>query len=158
MNSADKMAAKIEPSKRLTSGATGSIDKLDEQLRVSVEALLHPSPPRPPVEEIGDLLSAINHHLDEQSSEREAIHRSLVARARLAKVRPLSGRHLYRGCRHLALAILRRSSKADDRDKNLAIWLVAGDQADDRELGHASAAGSRCKRRQYSENARRFFS
>lgn len=69
MNPADKMAAKIKPTERPTAGVAGSIDKLDEQLRVSVEALLHPSPPRPPVEELDDLLSAIDRHLDEESSE-----------------------------------------------------------------------------------------
>ena len=56
MGPADEMAAKIEPTERPLAGAVaGSIDKLDEQLRVSVEALLHPSPPRKPVEELDDL-------------------------------------------------------------------------------------------------------
>ena len=46
MNPADETAAKIEPTERQLAGVVpGSIDKLDEQLRVSVEALLHPSPP-----------------------------------------------------------------------------------------------------------------
>ena len=79
MNPADKMTAKIEPTERPTAGVAGSIGKLDEQLRVSVEALLHPSPPRPPVEELDALLSAIDRHLDEESSERKAIYRSLAA-------------------------------------------------------------------------------
>ena len=47
--------------------AAGSIDQLDEQLRVSVEALLHPSPPPKP--ELDDLLSGITHHLDDEASE-----------------------------------------------------------------------------------------
>jgi hypothetical protein len=47
MDPADEMAAKIEPTEHQSAGAVaGSIDKLDEQLRVSVEALLHPSPRR----------------------------------------------------------------------------------------------------------------
>ena len=67
MNPADEMAAKLEPN-----GAVAAFnDKLDEQLRVSIEALLHPSPPREPVEELDDLLLAISHHLDDEASERK---------------------------------------------------------------------------------------
>src|SRR5437660_1577266 len=80
MNPADEMAAKIEPAERPSAGAVaGSIDKLDEQLRVSVEALLHPSPPRKPVEELDELISAISLHLDQESSERKAIYGRLLA-------------------------------------------------------------------------------
>jgi hypothetical protein len=57
----------------------GSNDKLDERLRVSVEALLHPSPPPKPVEEVDDLLSAISHHLDDETSERKEIYNRLLA-------------------------------------------------------------------------------
>ena len=57
----------------------GSDDKLDEQLRVSVEALLHPSPLPKPVEEVDDLLLAISHHLDDEASERKVIRNSLLA-------------------------------------------------------------------------------
>ena len=79
MDPADEMAVKIVPTERPTGGAVaGSIDKLDEQLRVSVEALLHPSPPRPPVDELGDLLSAIDHHLDDEASERKKIYNRLL--------------------------------------------------------------------------------
>src|SRR5690348_12173489 len=74
MNPADELAAKIRPTER-----PASIDKLDQQLRVSVEALLHPSPPRPPAEELDDLLSAINHHLDQETSERKKIYYRLGA-------------------------------------------------------------------------------
>src|SRR5215469_14178332 len=74
MNPADEIAAKIGPTER-----PAPIDKLDEQLRVSVEALLHPSPPRPPVEELDDLLSAINHHLDQETAERKKIYYRLGA-------------------------------------------------------------------------------
>jgi len=74
MNPADEIAAKIGPT-----GRPAPIDKLDEQLRVSVEALLHPSPPRPPVEELDDLLSAINHHLDQETAERKKIYYRLGA-------------------------------------------------------------------------------
>jgi hypothetical protein len=80
MDPADEMAAKIEPTEHQSAGAVaGSIDKLDEQLRVSVEALLHPSPPPKPVEELDDLLSGITHHLDDEASERKAIYNRLVA-------------------------------------------------------------------------------
>jgi hypothetical protein len=75
MNPADEMAAKLE-----SNGAVArSDDKLDEQLRVSVEALLHPSPPRKPVEELDDLLSGISHHLDDETSQRKAIYYRLGA-------------------------------------------------------------------------------
>ncbi|MFZ1151180.1 MAG: hypothetical protein WAR76_15820 [Xanthobacteraceae bacterium] len=80
MSPADKMAAKIERTERPSAGAVaGSIDKLNEQLRVSVEALLYPSPPRKPVEELDDLLLAINHHLDQETSQRKAIYYRLAA-------------------------------------------------------------------------------
>jgi hypothetical protein len=55
----------------------GSDDRIDEQLRVSVKELLHLSPPPKP--ELDDLLSAITHHLDQEASERKAIHHRLVA-------------------------------------------------------------------------------
>jgi hypothetical protein len=71
MSHADEMAAKTEPS---AGAVASSIDQLDEQLRASVEALVHPSPPRKPVEELDDLLSAITHHLDQEASERKAIY------------------------------------------------------------------------------------
>jgi hypothetical protein len=111
MNPADKMAAKIEPTERPRAGVTGSIDKLDEQLRVSVEALLHPSPPRPPVDELDDLLSAINHHLDEESSERKAIHRSLAAIGNKMRGRGSPGftRYLVAICMGVAAALLWQS-------------------------------------------------
>jgi hypothetical protein len=80
MNPADEMAAKIGPAERQSAGAAaGVIDKLDEQLRVSVEALLHPSPPPKPVGEVDDLLLAISHHLDDEASERKAIRNRLLA-------------------------------------------------------------------------------
>jgi hypothetical protein len=78
MNLADVEAAKLAPTERPSAGAaTGSIDKLDEQLRVSVDALLHLSPP--PAPELDDLLSAISHHLDTEASERKAIRHRLLA-------------------------------------------------------------------------------
>src|SRR6516225_3733910 len=72
MNPADEMAAKIGSSESQSAGAAaGVIDKLDEQLRVSVEALLHPRPPPEPVEEVDDLLLAISRHIDNEASERK---------------------------------------------------------------------------------------
>jgi hypothetical protein len=80
MNPADEMAAKIGRTERQPAdAAAGAIDKLDEQLRVSVEALLHPSPPLKPVEEVDALLLAISHHLDDEASERKAIRNRLLA-------------------------------------------------------------------------------
>ena len=73
------MDAKIEPIERQSYGAAaGSDDRLDEQLRVSVEALIQPSPPSKPVEQLDGLLLAISHHLDQEVSQRKAIHHRLV--------------------------------------------------------------------------------
>ena len=78
MKLADEKAAKLVSTERLPAGAAaGSIDKLDEQLRVSVDALVHLSPP--PTPELDDLLSAISHHLDGEASERKAIRHRLLA-------------------------------------------------------------------------------
>jgi hypothetical protein len=80
MNPADEMAAKIGRTERQSAdAAAGVIDKLDEQLRVSVEALLHPSPPLKPVEEVDALLLAISRHLDDEASERKAVRNRLLA-------------------------------------------------------------------------------
>src|SRR5262249_12394954 len=80
MNPADEMAAKLGPTEAQSNGAAaGAIDKLDEKLRVSVEALLHPDPPPAPVEEVDDLLLAISRHLDDEASERKAIRNRLLA-------------------------------------------------------------------------------
>jgi hypothetical protein len=96
MNPADEMAAKIGRTERESAGAAaGVIDKLDEQLRVSVEALLHPSPPPKPVEEVDDLLLAISHHLDNEASERKAIRNRLLA------IENAMGRLASRGFRYL---------------------------------------------------------
>jgi hypothetical protein len=78
MSPVDEKAAKLAPTERLPAGAAaGSIDKLDQQLRVSVDALVHLSPP--PTPELDDLLSAISHHLDGEASERKAIRHRLLA-------------------------------------------------------------------------------
>jgi chromosome segregation ATPase len=73
----------------------GSNDKLDEKLRVSVEALLHPSPPSIPAEEVDDLLLAITHHLDDEALERKKIHN------RLRAIENEMGRLTSRGFRYL---------------------------------------------------------
>src|SRR5262249_39136742 len=73
-------AAKIGPTERQPDGAAaGAIDKLDEKLRVSVEALLHPDPSPAPVEEVDALLLAISRHLDDEASERKVIRNRLLA-------------------------------------------------------------------------------
>jgi hypothetical protein len=102
MNPGDEAAVKIVPSERPSSGAAaGSIDQLDEQLRVSVEALLNLSPPPKP--ELDDLLSAITHHLDDEASERRAIHYRLLAIENEVKKR---GSRRPRGFRRYLVAIL----------------------------------------------------
>jgi len=78
MNPAGEEAVKTTPTECPSAGAAaGSIDKLDEQLRVSVDALLHLTPP--PTPELDDLLSTISHHLDNEASERKAIRHRLLA-------------------------------------------------------------------------------
>jgi hypothetical protein len=78
MNPADELAAKIVSTERPSaSAAASSIDKLDEKLRISVDALMHLDPPPKP--ELDDLLSAISHHLDNEASERKAIRHRLLA-------------------------------------------------------------------------------
>ena len=69
MNPADGEAAKLVP----TEG------QLDERLRVSVEALLHPSPSAIPADDVDGLLLAISHHLDHEASERKKIYNRLLA-------------------------------------------------------------------------------
>jgi hypothetical protein len=78
-----------------TSHQSKPAEDLDEQLRVSVEALLHPNPPPKPVEEVDDLLFAISHHLDDEASERKAI------RNRLAVIDNAMERLASRGFRYL---------------------------------------------------------
>ena len=77
MSLADQEAVKTVPAELRSAGAAAGVDKLDEQLRVSVDALRHLSPP--PVPELTDLLSAISHHLDEEASERKAIRNRLLS-------------------------------------------------------------------------------
>src|SRR5215468_12770061 len=79
MNPADEEAAKIVPTERLLSGAAAPDDKLDEQLRVSPEALLRPSHQPKAGEDLHEPLSVIGHRLDRQSSEQKAIYDRLVA-------------------------------------------------------------------------------
>src|SRR5215467_11359732 len=102
MNPADEEAVKIVPTERPSSSAVaGSIDKLDEQLRVSVGALLNLSPPPKP--ELDDLLSAITHHLDDEALERKTIHYRLLAIENEVKKR---GSRRPRGFRRYLIAIL----------------------------------------------------
>jgi len=90
MNPADEEAVKTVPAEQPSSrAAAGSIDQLDEQLRVSVDDLLHLS--HPPKSELDDLLSAISHHLDQEALERKAIHHRLVAIEDEMKGRGLRG-------------------------------------------------------------------
>jgi hypothetical protein len=92
--------------------------------------------------ELNDVLLGIIHRLDDGTSKLKAVYDHLLAiendmKGRARKFRPLSSRDLYRCCSHRGLAILRRGTHADNRGKGSGAWLVAGGQADDRELGAA---------------------
>ena len=80
MNPAEEEAANKEPTERpLADAVAGSVDKLNEQLRVSGEDLLRPSHQPKAGEDLHELLSAISHRLDHESAERKAIFDRLVA-------------------------------------------------------------------------------
>jgi hypothetical protein len=119
MSPVDEKAAKLVPTERPSAGApTGSIDKLDEQLRVSVDALRHLSPP--PTPELDDLLSAISHHLDEEASERKAIRNRLLSMQSEMERLALRGfRYLVATCIVVA-AILAWQSYGDEAKQIIA--------------------------------------
>ena len=80
MNPAEEEGANKERTERPSAGAVaGSVDKLNEQLRVSAEDLLRPSHQPKAGEDLHELLSAISHRLDHESAERKAIFDRLVA-------------------------------------------------------------------------------
>jgi hypothetical protein len=83
MNPTDEMDAKLEATERPSAGVTaGSDDKFvrfDEQLRATVKNFQRTSDQWKPVEDLQDLLSQIDHHLDTETSERRAIYYRLVA-------------------------------------------------------------------------------
>jgi hypothetical protein len=102
------MAAKIELTERQSAGAAaGSDDRLDEQLRVSVDALLHPSPPTKPAVELDELILAITHQLDQETSQRKAIYNRLAAIEDEIKSRGSGGfaRYLVAICIGVAAAV-----------------------------------------------------
>ena len=76
MNPADEEAAKLVPTEDQPPGAmAGShddwekqLDQLDKQLRVSVEALRHPSPPSTLAEEVDYVLLANKHQMERRAS------------------------------------------------------------------------------------------
>src|SRR5215471_6330114 len=74
MNPAEEEAANKEPTERPSADAVArSVDKLDEQLRVSAEDLLRSSHQPKAGEDLHELLSAISHRLDHKSAEQKAI-------------------------------------------------------------------------------------
>ena len=80
MNPADEDAANKEPTERPSAGAVaGSVDKINEQLRVSAEDLLRPSHQPKTGEDLHELLSVIRHRLDHESSRQKSICDHLVA-------------------------------------------------------------------------------
>ena len=92
MNPAEEEAANKEPTGRASTGAVvGSVDKLNEQLRVSAEDLLRPSHQPKAGEDLHELLSLISHRLDHESSEQRAIYDRLVAIENQTKRRGLRG-------------------------------------------------------------------
>ena len=116
MNPAGQEAAKPVPTERPSAGAT--IDKLDEQLRVSADALRHLSPP--PTPELDDLLSAISHHLDEEASERKAIRdRLLSMQSEMERLALRGFRYLVATCIVVA-AILAWQSYGDEAKQIIA--------------------------------------
>jgi hypothetical protein len=93
MNSTDGEATKLVP----TDG------QLDERLRVSVEALLHPSPSAIPADDVDGLLLAISHHLDQEASERKKIYNRLLAIQ--SEIEGLASRRLTRYLAALCIAL-----------------------------------------------------
>src|SRR5215467_7373821 len=80
MNPAEEEGANKERTERPSAGAVaGSVDKLNEQLRVSAEDLLRSSHQPKAGEDLHELLSAISHRLDHESVEKRAIFDRLVA-------------------------------------------------------------------------------
>src|SRR6516225_5856746 len=80
MNPAEEEGANKERTERPSAGAVaGSVDKLNEQLRVSAEDLLRPSHQPKAGEGLHELLSAIGHRLDHESVEKKAIFDRLGA-------------------------------------------------------------------------------
>ena len=80
MNPAEEEGANKERTERPSAGAVaGSVDKLNEQLRVSGEDLLRPSHHPKTGDDLHELLSAIGHRLDHESVEKKAIFDRLVA-------------------------------------------------------------------------------
>src|SRR5262249_55058034 len=80
MNPAEEEAANKERTERPSAGAVaGSVDKLNEQLRVSAEDLLRPSYQPKAGEDLHELLSAIGHRLDHESAQQKSIFDRLVA-------------------------------------------------------------------------------
>jgi hypothetical protein len=80
MNPADEMAARIGPNERhLAGAAAGSGEESDQQLRAILENLarVNPVEQHEPVER-GDLHSGFTPYLDQEASERKAIHSRLV--------------------------------------------------------------------------------
>ena len=128
MNPAEEMTAKP--------GAAGS-EKSDQQLHTILENLGRVAPQ-------DDLHSGLTPRLDLEALERKALDDRLGAIENQTKKRSSRGftRYLLAICIGAAaipgLAILRRSSQTNVRGKGSGTWMVAGDQADDRELGRAA--------------------
>src|SRR5215472_9504674 len=121
----------------------GFDNQFEEQLRAVVkEASLQPRL----VEDLHgseDVQTLLLRHLDQETSERRAIYHRLQAIEGAIKRRRSRGSIRYLVAMGLGvaatpgLAILWRGNQADNRDKGSGTGLVAGDQADDRQLDAA---------------------
>src|SRR5499427_2100687 len=146
MNPAEEEAANKERAERPSAGAVaGSVDKLNEQLRVSAEDLLRPSRHQPKAgEDLHELLSAIGHRLDHESVEKKAIFDRLVAIENQTKRRGSHGfaRFLLAICIGVAGTLAWQSygeaTKRIIATRGPQTWLVTGGEANDRKLGPAA--------------------
>jgi len=107
MSPADKMAAKIEASERQSAGtAAGMDDKLDQQLRVSLDDLRRPSSPPKPAEGMHEVLLGIGRHLNNEALALKTIYDRLLAIEQQTKKRGSGGfaRYLLAFCIGVAAA------------------------------------------------------
>src|SRR5262252_4403118 len=145
MNPAEEEAANKERTERPSAGAVaGSVDKLNEQLRVSAEDLLRASHQPKAGEDLHELLSAIGHRLDHESVGKKAIFDRLVAIENQTKRRGSHGfaRFLLAICIGVAGSLAWQSygeaTKQIIATRGPQTWLVTGGEANDRKLGPAA--------------------
>lgn len=112
MDRGDEMVANIETGERQPAGgATGSDDKVNEQLRAVFKDFLRPSPQQNSGDHVQSVLSRVSHHLDFETSEHKAIYDRLLAIENQAKRRSSRGftRYLLAICIGVAATLLWQS-------------------------------------------------